>query len=191
MTIINIRGTSGSGKSTLVHRLINETFELATIKRQYSTWKEPKIVAYELVAGKPTFIVGKYETQCGGCDAMSYKGSHDDIEALVREFLPQGNVIFEGLTISSTLTRWRRISDENPGEFIWAFMDTPEEVCHQRILARSGREPKRDAKGLADYNKKWRGCMRHAVELQEQGQRVEMLSSDDAGYEKFLELLFT
>lgn len=195
MTIINIRGTSGSGKSTLVHRLLQE-YEHEPLEATLSSWKKPKIVAYKLKCPVIwdgcydwTYVIGRYETQCGGCDALSYKGSHNDIEEMVRAALEKGNVIFEGLTISSTLTRWRRISDEHPGEFVWAFMDTPEEVCYERILARSGREPKRDARGLADYQRKYRGCMQHVEQLREQGQRVEMLSSDDAGYQKLLELL--
>jgi hypothetical protein len=121
---------------------------------------------------------------------MSYKGSHDDIEALVREYLKYGHVIFEGLTISSTLTRWKNISKENPGQFIWAFMNTPEEECHRRILARNGgKEPKRDEKGLADYQRKYRGCMRHVEELISEGEMVELLGSDDDGYNRMLSWL--
>lgn len=205
--IINIRGTSGSGKSTLVHRYLEHRPSML-IERQLDSWKKPKTVAYMVNPrthmeiedaklkglylpgqGNPTYIIGRYETQCGGCDSMSYKGSHDDIEALVREFLPWGNVIFEGLTISSTITRWLRISKENPGQFIWAFMDTPEEECYRRILARSGREPKRDERGLADYQRKWRGCEKHVIDLSEQGEKVVRLSSDEEGYKKLVGLL--
>lgn len=185
--IINIRGTSGSGKSTLVKRFLDEhPFE--EIKYQFSTWKVPRTVAYkcQMPDGSLTYVIGRYETQCGGCDSMSYKGSHDDIEQMVRFGLEKGHVIFEGLTISSTLTRWMRISQENPGKFVWAFMNTDVEVCHQRILGRSGREPKRDAKGLADYQKKYNGCMKHIVALREQGELVIELSSDEAGYQQML-----
>lgn len=192
MTIVNIRGTSGSGKSTLVHRLLKE-FPSVPVEGTFSDWKKPKIVAYRTqvsVYKKPVFSIGRYETQCGGCDSMSYKGSHDDIEALVRQYLQEGNVIFEGLTISSTLTRWRVIDEENPGQFVWAFMSTPEEECHQRILTRNGgKEPKRDEHGLADYQRKWRGCMRHWSDLKIAGRRTIGLTSDNAGYKQLLELL--
>lgn len=202
--IINIRGTSGSGKSTLVRRFLDE-HPHEPILAQLSAWKTPKIVAYKcemsnevfahysgfvkVTPQKPTYIIGRYETQCGGCDALSYKGSHDDIEQLVREALRIGNVIFEGLTISSTVTRWHRIADENPGEFIWAFMMTDVEECHRRILGRSGREPKRNEKGLADYQIKHSGCMRHIETLREEGQKVLELTSDDEGYRKMLDSL--
>lgn len=201
--IINLRGTSGSGKSTLVKRYLDEHPHEA-ISTTLSTWKKPNVVAYKCFGSievegdnpvayeglkKPTYIIGRYETACGGCDALSYKGSHDDIEAMVRGAMEKGNVIFEGLTISSTLTRWRRISDENPGQFIWAFMMTPVEVCYERILGRSGREPKRDKNGIADYQIKHSGCMRHLASLKAEEQRVLELTSDDEGYQKLVEAL--
>lgn len=188
--IINIRGTSGSGKSTLVQRFLAE-HENEPILGTFDNWKKPKAVAYKVSSRDyTTYVIGRYETQCGGCDAMSYKGSHDDIEALVRQYAELGNVIFEGLTISSTLTRWRRISDEKPGQFIWAFMTTPVEECYRRIMSRNGgREPKRDSKGLADYQRKYIGCMRHMSDLQETDQKVLGLTSDYEGYEKMLESL--
>jgi hypothetical protein len=191
MTIVNIRGTSGSGKSTLVHKLLAE-YPFVAVEHQFPSMKKPKIVGY-VHEGKDelprTFIVGSYKTQCGGCDSMSYKGSHDDMELLVRQMGKQGNVVFEGLTISSTLTRWKRIDDEY-GDFVWAFMMTPEEECHRRILARNGgREPKRNAKGLADYQIKYRGCMSHIGQLREENRTVVELDSDDVSYERFKELL--
>lgn len=191
MTIVNIRGTSGSGKSTLVHRLLQEhgNTGVVSIRRTLDNWKKEKVVAYEIVREPAIFVVGRYETQCGGCDAFSYKGSHDDIQAMVEEFAAQGNIIFEGLTISSSYGRWLKVSEKFPRKMVWAFMDTPEEVCYQRILARSGREPKRDARGLADYNRKFRGCVVQRGKLLEMGERVIDLSSDDAGYQKLLEVL--
>jgi hypothetical protein len=192
LTIVNIRGTSGSGKSTLVHKLLEE-YDNFPITSILSDWKKPKIISYKVdtYTSKPTFVVGRYETQCGGCDSMSYKGSHKDIETLIRGFLQLGNVIFEGLTISSTLTRWRRISEENPGQFVWGFMTTTEEECHQRILSRNGgKEPKHKGKdNLADYQIKHKYCMRHMAKLKEEGERVLELTSDDVGYKKLLEVL--
>jgi hypothetical protein len=155
--------------------------------------KKPKIVGY-IHQGynddlPKTFVVGSYKTQCGGCDSMSYKGSHEDIETLVREQGKLGNVVFEGLTISSTLSRWRRIEDEYE-DFAWAFMMTAEEECYNRIMARNGgREPKRNNKGLADYQIKYRGCMKHMEVLRQEERNVVELTSDDTGYEKFKELL--
>lgn len=192
MTIINIRGTSGSGKSTLVRRFLDEHPHVP-VMGQLSDWKKEKIIAYKVhtsVYKFPTFVMGRYETQCGGWDAMSYKGSHEDLEDLCIEAGGKGHVIFEGLTVSSSYTRWLNVSKTYPGSMVFAFMDTPEEVCYQRILARNGgREPKRDAKGLADYNHKFRNCVVQSAKLEAMGERVVWLSSDDQGYQKLLELL--
>lgn len=188
--IINIRGTSGSGKSTMIHKLLAE-YPHYPMERKLNGWKKPKIIGYMIDTPKHwTLVVGSYETQCGGCDSMSYKGSHDDIEKLVREFMLFGNVVFEGLTISSTLSRWQRISEENPGKFIWGFMMTPVEDCHQRILARNGgKEPKQDSKGMADFQRKHIGCMRHLDMLRENGELTVGFNSDDESYETFKKIL--
>lgn len=210
MAIINIRGTSGSGKSTLVKRYLDE-HQHEPILKQFGDWKKPKIVAYrcnpytnaELAAahakGIPlvslpfVYVLGRYETQCGGCDAMSYKGSHEDIETMVRHFGGTGEVIFEGLTISSTITRWQRVEEDFKkfgGTYWWAFMSTGEEECHQRIVGRSGREPKRKGPNqIADYQIKYRACRGHMTRLREANANVVELSSDDAGYKTLTSLL--
>lgn len=194
MTIVNIRGTSGSGKSTLVKRLLDE-FPHEEVSFQFPGMKRPKTVGY-LIKGfygeePDIFIVGSYNTQCGGCDSMSYKGAHDDFERMIREHAALGhNVIFEGLTVSSTITRWQRVSNDFP-DFWWGFMDTPEETCHQRILSRNGgKEPKHHgSQGLADYQIKYRACQHQIQTLKASDEQVVMLSSDDNGYNLLLAVL--
>ena len=193
MTIINIRGTSGSGKSTLVRRFLDEHPNYP-VSAQLADWKKEKIVYYRVDplpgSSLPTYVMGRYETQCGGWDAMSYKGSHQDLEEMCLQAGAKGNILFEGLTVSSSYTRWLNVSKAYPGQMVFAFMDTPEEVCYQRILSRNGgKEPKRDAKGLADYNHKFRNCVVQSAKLEAMGERVVWLSSDEAGYQKLLELL--
>jgi hypothetical protein len=170
-----------------VHRYLDEHPHEA-IMGQLGDWKKPKIIAYKCEPG-PTYIIGRYETACGGCDTLSYKGSHPDIEDLVRQAALKGNVIFEGLTVSSTYTRWLGISKDFPAQFIWMFMATSEEECYRRILARSGREPKRDAKGLADYQRKHHGCIVQMNRAIEDGEKVVQVHSDDAGYKALLYIL--
>lgn len=194
MTIVNIRGTSGSGKSTLVKRLLDE-FPHEEVIEQFPGMKRPRVVGY-LIRGfhgdEPNmFIVGSYKTQCGGCDSMSYKGAHEDMENLIRDHAGLGhNVVYEGLTVSSTITRWLRVSHDFP-DFWWAFMSTPEEVCHQRILARNGgKEPKHHGKQqLADYQIKYRACLTQIERLKSQDEQVILLTSDDNGYNNLLAIL--
>jgi GTPase SAR1 family protein len=78
VVIINIRGTSGSGKSTLVKRYLDE-HNHEPVLGQLGPWKKAKVIGYRCTAwtGLPVYIIGRYETQCGGCDSMSYKGLAD------------------------------------------------------------------------------------------------------------------
>jgi GTPase SAR1 family protein len=186
--IVNIRGTSGSGKSTLVKRLMSEYFSSPVIG-QLPGWKKARVLGYTVQAGEgetPTFIVGSYETKCGGCDSISYKGSMDDIEALVREAAGKGyNVIFEGLVVTSTINRWMEVADDFPGKYLWAFMMTTEEECHRRIVARNGREPKRKGpRQIADYNIKYAASMHHKQMMEAQGRPFILLESDEESYQR-------
>lgn len=194
MTIINIRGTSGSGKSTLVKRLLDE-FPHGEVMYKFVGMKREKVVGYVInsaLKDEPNiFVLGSYNTQCGGCDSMSYKGAHDDMEWLIRHYAGNGySVIFEGLTVSSTITRWQRVSHDFP-DFWWAYMGTPEEECHQRILSRNGgKEPKHHGKQqLADYQIKYRACLHQIETLKASDEQVVVLSSDDAGYNTLLAIL--
>lgn len=193
MRIINIRGTSGSGKSTIVHSYLleNEKYK-DPVYGTLGPWKKPKIIGY-LVSkpGRtPTFVMGRYETACGGCDSLSYKGAHDDMEELVRTYAHEGlNVVYEGLVVSSTIGRWMRLSKEFPTKFVFAYMDTPLEECYNRIVARSGRIPKHTEEGKADFQIKYKSCVHQIELLKEANENVVMLPSNKNGYEKFLELL--
>lgn len=186
--VINIRGTSGSGKSTLIKWLLEE-FEHVPVMLQVGPWKKPRIGGYLIYppsdsSAAPTFLVGSYETKCGGCDSMSYKGSMDDIEALVREGVEKGyNVIFEGLVVTSVINRWRTVANDYPRRWVWMFMVTPEEECHRRIVARNGREPKRHGpRQLADYNIKYAASMNHYARLEAEGEHPLPVLSDAEGY---------
>ncbi len=191
--IVNIRGTSGSGKSTLVKWLMEEYF-YSPVFAQLPGWKKSRIIGYIVQASAgttPTFIVGSYETKCGGCDSISYKGSMEDIEDLVCEGAEKGyNVIFEGLVVTSTINRWREVADDFPGQYTWAFMMTPEEECHRRIVARNGREPKRKGpRQIADYNIKYAASMHHRQMMIAQGARIIDLYSDRESYSRLKSVL--
>ena len=62
------------------------------------------------------------------------------IDAVIRSWAQLGNVIFEGLIVSGIHGRWLRISKE-VSPIIWAFLDTPIDVCIARILERNGGKP--------------------------------------------------
>lgn len=153
--IINIRGTSGSGKSTLVRAIMN----LYPLKTPIVNPDKPKaILGYQ--CEHPDLdklsVVGKYETPCGGCDAIK---TQDEAEYRVRRWSATGHVLFEGLLISHIYGRWAKVAKEHP-PFRFVFLDTPLDVCIARVEAR-----RRDKGNTAPLNatntiQKWNDARR-------------------------------
>lgn len=128
MTIINIRGTHGSGKSTVVKRVL-ERYGSTRLGND----KKPEGYRVDLPWGKQLYVVGSYETACGGCDAIQ---PYSLIWPRVVEYAQLGHVLFEGALVSSSYGNIGRASEEYGDQFVFAFMTTPLEVCLQRIAAR-------------------------------------------------------
>jgi len=57
-----------------------------------------------------------------------------------------GDVVLEGLLMSHVYGRWAALADELQTSFIFAFLDTPEELCVQRVKDR--RAARAEAKGV-------------------------------------------
>lgn len=129
--ILNIRGTNGAGKTTLVRELM-ATYE--TVKEHNAAGK---VTGYVVDSRPPLKVIGSYENVCGGCD-----GIHTQQEAKdrVRAAHATHDVVFEGVLISTIFGPWLEFSKENGG-MIWAFLDTPLEVCLERIQIRNGGKP--------------------------------------------------
>ena len=162
--IYNIRGTSGSGKTTVVRELVNsvshEVVEIPWLKNK------TKIIGYRLP--NHLYVVGRYDDAIkgGGVDnvtgvllnqfkAQGGEGnSMDAVESVVRAMDDIGyHVMFEGLIVTSVWGRWERMAKELPVHFL--FLDTPLEVCYQRVLERSGgRSPKGWNEGKSDLHAK-------------------------------------
>lgn len=127
--IINIRGTHGSGKSSTVRAFM-------TLWNCVPALRGGQVVGY-LVESRPitTFIVGPYETPCGGCDAIK---TQDEVCARVRQYATGRHamhVIYEGALVSTIWTRYANLHREiTPSLF--AFMSTPLDLCLDRIAKR-------------------------------------------------------
>jgi adenylate kinase family enzyme len=160
--IINPRGTSGSGKTTIVRGLMDKATNIRPIG---GTVKKP--YAYELSGfRRPLFIIGGYENVCGGCDGIP---TQDAICHRVRKCAAEGDVIFEGLLISHLFGRYQALDREltsNGHHYIWAFLDTPLELCLERVIARreaSGRargpfNPKNTTQKWHDMRRVFKKC---------------------------------
>lgn len=96
--IINVRGTSGSGKSTLVRKIMSQYLSKTKIYEEGR--KQP--IGYKLedlyVDTLPLYVLGHYETDCGGCDTIK---TQEHVYNLVREASDRGcHVLYEGLLLS-------------------------------------------------------------------------------------------
>lgn len=129
--IIKLHGTSGSGKTTVARKLIESA---ATKKDLPNLGRRPS--GYELwIDGlqRPLYVLGPYETVCGGLDAL---GEADDHIRLLLEYGPKGHVFYEGLLQSGFYGRIGAASEQFGDDHVFAFLDTPIDLCIERIKAR-------------------------------------------------------
>lgn len=140
--IINIRGTSGSGKTYFAKSFMEacgNPVEVLHDNRVVAT-----CVYYRLM---PVYFIGSYRNVCGGCDTIK---TQDMACSLVRHFSQFGHVIFEGLLMSHLYARYAALYDEMVGygeRFIFAFLDTPLDLCLVRI-----KERRRERGNLTELN---------------------------------------
>lgn len=158
--IVNIRGTNGSGKSHIIHQIIKKF----GVKRLVDTGKIDKlgkIWGYRILGMKrPTYILGRYESQCGGCDVFQTRPDKKCMEMVqdgLRELSKRGDVLFEGIIVSGVAGRWIPMSKElsERAHFIFGVLDTPLQKCLDRIQRR--KDKRGDKRPWSPYNttQKW------------------------------------
>jgi hypothetical protein len=84
----------------------------------------------------PLFVIGPYETPCGGCDAIQPYGLILD---LLRKYAAQGHVLFEGLLIGDSYGSVGALLDQLPGEGVSSAvirLNTPLDECLERVQKR-------------------------------------------------------
>jgi predicted kinase len=163
--IVNLRGCNGSGKSTVAYGLLGENStkidELTTTVGGYMT---------------PTGIIvmGRYETQCGGMDTVKTQiESRDVVQAVDKS---GSNGFFEGVLISTIFAPWYNLSTELEQEMVWAFLDTPYELCLERIYKRNGGKKINEKLVRSKFD----GINRVADKADTAGERVEWISYENA-----------
>jgi hypothetical protein len=143
--IINIRGTNGSGKTHLARSLIGpDATPIDLVQYTSPTKKEPNRQRFVEGWGKPGgfLAVGSYKQGCGGMDTiLSFELQQDAV--LVADGWhnlsgePVKHVICEGVLASTVAGSWLEFFKRfGPGGVLIAYLDTPLELCLERITAR-------------------------------------------------------
>lgn len=132
--IIKLHGTSGSGKTTVARGLMAKANAVDKIKVDEIDRNRP--AAYRLIMPNlmnPIYILGPYETTCGGLDSLS---DADDHIWLLNHFGDQGHVFYEGLLQSGFYGRIGEASEKWGDDHVFAFLDTPLDTCLDRVKKR-------------------------------------------------------
>ena len=137
-TIVAIKGTHGSGKSSVIRELINHLGKAATLRFNNRN------AGYRCRYGDDgaLFVLGKYDSPCGGLDtSFSYGGAADDLLLCLDALAKKGHVCCEGVIAITSygFDRVARFADKQKkkgNHMIFARLDTPAESCIERVRQR-------------------------------------------------------
>lgn len=158
--ILRIAGTFGSGKTTAMRQFLNG-YPADTLM------SKGKIAGYRVDlqgAGvkAPAFVVGKYDNTCGGTDAIKTQA---EIAEKILKAHPLGHVLYEGALVSASgLAGQVTQAIHATGCDVYAFLDTPVELCIERVKGRrlaAGNEKEFDPKNLVDKFESVVNCYRN------------------------------
>lgn len=148
--IINIRGTNGSGKTTLARALIGPDPQgIDLVEYPSPTKRDPERKAWvDGFGGRTSFLaIGSYKQGCGGMDTIpSFDLQQQGVRAAYDWKRPNGyqltgerpeHIVCEGVLASTVFGSWGNFfSGFNKDEVLIAYLDTPLEVCLERIRQR-------------------------------------------------------
>lgn len=143
MKIINIRGCNGSGKTTLLRELVGDNLAYSTLVGV----TDHKPIPCTVLPEKKIGVIGNYTKEVAnlttaGCDRIKTQAAAK--EAIERLMTQEKNllhtILFEGVVISTIYQPWADWADKFGG-MVWAFLDTPPELCLERIQERNGGKP--------------------------------------------------
>src|SRR5580765_5586023 len=126
--LVKLHGTSGSGKSTVARSLM-ELGKITLLDRAYEVDPQDWIVTG---IDQPIYILGTYNSQCGGCDTLT---AGEQIE-LIHTYAKLGHVFYEGLLGSEYYGKLGEASEPYGRHHVFAFLNTPIELCIDRVKAR-------------------------------------------------------
>ncbi len=138
--IINIRGTGGSGKTWVMRRIIDSIAPLDKWEAQYVPGrKKPETYRYEDI-----YVLGHYESVCGGCDNIRSAKSVYELINRVLEQTPLPLILCEGMLLSEDFKWMSQLEDVRI-----FFLSTSIEDCLANI--RNRRKEQGNEKELSEY----------------------------------------
>jgi gluconate kinase len=179
--ILNLRGTSGSGKSTVGHYLV-DTYAGKPIYEDGWNKGKPRLVGYQLPGDFQ--VLGSYKAAGGGLDTFSPHDRSQAITLITDHATQSRHLFFEALVISSTVPRYVELVNDlvsrgviaSVNDFVFAFMDTPAELCIQRVYQRNGGKPIKEGNIRTHHAY----MVRVAQRLRDAGLRVETIHHERA-----------
>lgn len=153
MKFINVRGCNGSGKTTLLRMLARDPLcrvEQVHVTHEYTDRKSgEKVRGYHApitvtYAPGGVAMLGDYTPQAtgttAGCDRIKTQEAAKSALELIAQDPEVRVVLFEDGVVSTIFGPWMEWEKANGG-MVWAFLDTPLEVCLERIQRRNGGKP--------------------------------------------------
>lgn len=160
----NPRGTSGSGKTTIARAILDASGAIP-----YEA-ENKKVRVYRGELDKvPVYVLGSYATTCGGCDTI--ESVHIAAELIVRHMeLPgPGLVVYEGLMISHMIGTVGDAVRPYGKRHVMAFLDTPLDVCLERIRERRRARGEKRPLNTENTTKDWDAVRRARQNALNQG----------------------
>lgn len=132
--IINVRGNSGSGKTHLTREFMKKFGIDVPIWFGNEYKKKRAHAMVDSLHGK-FCVIGSYDNACGGCDTIKTQA---EVASRVNQAALLGyRVIWlEGLIMSTIYGTVGEFSEQYKDRWVFAFLDTPIELCMARIKLR-------------------------------------------------------
>lgn len=183
--IIKIMGCSGAGKTTAARALLDMAEATDVVKNQKD--KDEAYITTQPSVPSPVILLGNYRgANCGGMDTVD---SAAEAIRLVGHYAPLGHVVHEGLLQSTYYGKMGTDSLQYGDRYIYAILNTPIEVCLQRVVQR------REANGSTNkFNPqltrdKHASVQRAWETARSRGHRCVVLDYQESMYPQLVELL--
>jgi len=164
--IIQLRGTSGAGKTTIVRSLIESFPKPTPIYGAFGTGQPEAIKLHR--SPRPLYALGPYPA--AGCDSIIGRLGVQGVIDLLEKYCARGDVIFEGLIISSMFGRLGEWLKDHPPVIV-AVLDVSIADCLAGLADRQGDKQKTAKTLKAHYD----NTFKVADKMRNISMRVEML----------------